>query len=198
MTTLLPKLRRAGEYSIAWRLGACSLHTQRLQVITKKKFLTSLRISATRFVVQKRNGDISVVRWLPHKDGELMLEGITRVGPCFFICSSEAGMAGVASFKMEAVVEGESAAPLTLEDEMLVTDGPMPLVPGTLAAAELARIKHFTLSTSVRRLGILPLTPAPTAQFTSEGGFAPLDDFLWSPAAEEQLNDRLGKLLGDT
>ncbi len=44
---------------------------------------------------------------------------------------------------------------------------------------------------------MLPLTPAPAADFTGEGGFAPLDDFLWSAAAEEQLNERLGKLLDD-
>ena len=39
--------------------------------------------------------------------------------------------------------------------------------------------------------------PPPGAAFNAEGGFAPLDDFLWSAAAEEQLDERLGKLLGD-
>ena len=29
-------------------------------------------------------------------------------------------------------------------------------------------------------------------------GFAPLDDFLWSPAADEHLQDRLEKLLDDS
>ena len=45
-------------------------------------------------------------------------------------------------------------------------------------------------------IGILPLTPVPSAAFTSEGGFRPVDDFAWSPAAEEQFNERLGRLLG--
>ena len=65
----------------------------------------------------------------------------------------------------------------------------------TLGADELSRIKHFTLETSGTVLGNLPLVPAPSADFTAEGGFAPLDDFLWSAAADEQLNERLGKLL---
>jgi hypothetical protein len=42
----------------------------------------------------------------------------------------------------------------------------------------------------------LPLTPVPTASFTSEGGFRPVEDFAWSSAADEQLNERLGRLLG--
>jgi hypothetical protein len=197
VTALLPKLRRNGEYTITWKLGARTLHTQRLRAISKKQFLSSLRISATRFIVQHENSDIRIVRWLPQRDGELNLEGIKRVGPCFFVCSSEAGMAGLAPLTAEAVVDGEAPVPMMVADETLVTDGPRPYVPGTLAAAELARVKHFTLGTSAGRLGILPLTPAPSAEFTPEGGFAPLDDYLWSPAAEEQLNDRLGKLLGD-
>jgi hypothetical protein len=68
---------------------------------------------------------------------------------------------------------------------------------GTVAARELARIKHFALVVGDVVLGNLPLLPALSAEFTAEGGFAPLDDFLWSAAADEQLKDRLGKLLGD-
>ena len=36
---------------------------------------------------------------------------------------------------------------------------------------------------------------APTASFNAEGGFAAGDEYLWSPASEESLQDRLGKLL---
>ena len=46
-------------------------------------------------------------------------------------------------------------------------------------------------------LGVLSLCPAPAASFTAEGGFKPPEDFTWSAAAEEELNDRLTKLLED-
>ena len=36
---------------------------------------------------------------------------------------------------------------------------------------------------------MLSLCPAPTAAFTSEGGFKPPHDFTWSAAAEEEMND---------
>jgi hypothetical protein len=182
---------------VTWLLGPRRLHTQTLRAISKKKFLSSLRISATRFVLQKENGEISVLRWLPDHDGELMLDGIARVSPCFFISSGEPGMAGLATCTVQAVVEDETTSPMTVAHEILVTDGPMPLLPGTLKANELKRIKHFTLATSAGRLGVLPLLPAPSAQFTAEGGFVPMDDFLWSAAAEEQLHDRLGKLFNN-
>ena len=197
LSVFLPRLRRAGEFTVTWLLGKRSLHAGSVRVISKKKFLSSLRISATRFVVQKENGEISVVRWLPHHDGELRLEGIARVSPCFFVCSSQPGMAGVVSCTVQAVAEDKTALALTVDHEMLVTDGPMPLLGGTIPAADLPRLKHFALDTSAGRLGVLPPVPAPTVDFTAEGSFAPLDDFLWSPAAEEQLNDRLGKLLND-
>jgi hypothetical protein len=194
LTAFLPKLRQLGDYTVSWRIGMLGLHTQRLNVISKKPFLRSLRITTTRFLVTKQTGEVDVVRWLPHHEGQPVLAGITRVTPCFYVCSGHAGVAGLAGLTLRAVFADDSDKTLG-SGEMLVTDGPMPFLPVTLGVDELARIKHFTLETSVARLGNLPLTPTPRADFTAEGGFAPLDDFLWSAAAEEQLNDRLGKLL---
>jgi hypothetical protein len=194
LTAFLPKLRQLGEYTVSWRIGTFTLHTQRLKVISKKTFLRSLRITTTRFLVAKESGAVNVVRWLPHHEGQPVLAGINRVAPCFYVCSGETGVAGLAGLTLRAVFADDTDKTLG-SGEMLVTDGPMPFLPVTLAADELGRIKHFTLETSVTRLGNLPLVPTPRADFTAEGGFAPLDDFLWSAAAEEQLNDRLGKLL---
>jgi hypothetical protein len=42
---------------------------------------------------------------------------------------------------------------------------------------------------------LLSTSPAPTANFTSEGGFKTPEDYGWSLAAEEELADRLGKLM---
>jgi hypothetical protein len=44
-------------------------------------------------------------------------------------------------------------------------------------------------------LHTLPLCPTPTAAFNSEGGFKPPLEFTWSLAAEDELNDRLNKLI---
>jgi hypothetical protein len=44
-------------------------------------------------------------------------------------------------------------------------------------------------------LHTLSLCPAPTATFNSEGGFKTPLEFTWSAAAEEELSDRLNKLI---
>ena len=40
-----------------------------------------------------------------------------------------------------------------------------------------------------------PICPA-AGRLLAEGGFRPVEDFAWSSAADEQLNERLGRLLG--
>jgi hypothetical protein len=185
-----PRLRRAGAWLIQWLLDGEVLATLKIKVVSKKQFLRSLRISATRFVVQLLTGEVQVVRNLPP------LDGVRRVGPCFLIGSGEPGLAGLATLRVLAKAGSDLPAPLLHESEMLVSDGPMPLCAGMVEAAELARIKHFTLDSPAGTIGILPLAPVPSAAFTTEGGFRPVEDFVWSPAAEEQLNERLGRLLG--
>jgi hypothetical protein len=93
-------------------------------------------------------------------------------------------------------VAGAVQPPLLLEQEVLITDGPAPFAPGTLDVAELSGVTGFELRLKDKVLGVLPMTSAPTATFTSEGGFKPATDFHWSPAAEDQLKERLAKLLG--
>ena len=44
-------------------------------------------------------------------------------------------------------------------------------------------------------IGVLPMSPVPIASFTNEGGFKQPGEFTWSAAADEELNERLGKLL---
>lgn len=192
----LSKPRKTGEYFVVWRLGAQELARTRLRAVSKKQFLRSLRVSATRYVLQMTDGSVRVVRQLPSVGNEIDLAGVARIGPCFFASSSQAGMAGLASFQVLTEVPGAVRAPLLLEQECLVTDGPMPLLLGTLDAAELAQVKHFTLRTAEGTLGVLPLLVSPTARFTSEGGVENVEEFAWSAAAEEQLNERLGDLLG--
>jgi hypothetical protein len=181
--------RRLGTWVVTWQLQDMPLATTRLRAISKQVFLRSLRVSDTRFVVRSKDDKVALARHLP------ALPEVDRVGPCFFISSSEVGMAGTCSLQVRAQVSGAVQAPLLLEHEVLVTDGPAPFVPGTLEAAELAQVNGFELRMQGKSLGMLPMTPAPTCKFTSEGGFQPAPTFSWTSAAEEQLNERLRKLI---
>ena len=61
-----------------------------------------------------------------------------------------------------------------------MTDGPSMVAPGTVDVADLSQVTAFELCHKGQPLegGILSLCPAPTAQFTSEGGFkAPSDSW---------------------
>lgn len=190
VSVMPPRPRRTGTWVVQWLLNDQVLASLKVRAITKKQFLRSLRVSTTRFVVQPAKGEMHVVRILPD------LNQLDRIGPCFLVSSSEPGMAGLASLRVRAKVDATAQAPVLQEQEVLVTDGPLPLFPGTLAVAELAGVKHFYLESPEGTIGILPLAPVPSAAFTSEGGFRPAEEFAWSPAAEEQLNERLGRLLG--
>jgi hypothetical protein len=181
--------RRIGTWSATWLLEDRPLATQRVKAISKGAFIRSLRISETRFVVQTAKGEVILARHPP------ALQGVARVGPCFLVSSREPGMAGVCKLQAHVQVAGAVQPPLLLEQEVLITDGPHPFAPGTLDASDLDRVSGFELRLRSRSLGVLPLAPAPTAGFTSEGSFKPAADFTWSAAAEDQLNDRLTRLM---
>jgi hypothetical protein len=181
--------RRMGTWNVTWLLQDQPLATQRLRAISKQAFLRSLRVSDTRFVVRSKDDKVTLARHLPP------MPEVDRVGPCFFVSSGEVGMAGTCLLQVRAQVSGAVQAPLLVEQEVLVTDGPSPFVPGTLEAAELEQVSGFELRLQGKSLGMLPMTPAPTCKFTSEGGFQPAPSFSWTSAAEEQLNERLRKLI---
>jgi hypothetical protein len=185
-----PRPRHTGSWVIDWRLDDRVLATQRVKAVSKRHFLRSLRISATRFVVHLRTGERQVMRCLPPQGTAC------RVGPCFLVGSSEPGIAGRAALRVVAKIETGEDAPVFADQDLLISDGPMPLYAGEVDRDDLANVKHFVLASPAGTVGILPLAPVPSATFTSEGGFRPVEDFAWSPAAEEQLNERLGRLLG--
>jgi hypothetical protein len=82
-----------------------------------------------------------------------------------------------------------------LEQDVLITDGPTMVAPGTLDASDLEQVSGFELTIRGQSLGVLSLCPAPTATFNNEGGFKPHHDYTWSAAAEEEMNERLNRLL---
>jgi hypothetical protein len=191
LVTIVPRRfpRRIGTWQATWQVGDRPLATHQVRAISQRHFQRSLRISDTRFAVQNKKDEISQTRHLPP------LEGMARVGPCFLVSSREVGMAGMCRLQVRAQVPGSVNPPLLLEEEVLITDGPTVFAPGTLDVADLNQVSGFELRLKNTSLGILSLCPAPAASFTVEGGFKPPQEFSWTAAAEEELNERLGRLL---
>lgn len=182
--------RRMGAWTIHWLLGDQVLATRQVRAISQRAFQKSLRTSDTRFVVSPNGKELFVQRQLP------TLSEIERVGPCFLISSREAGMAGECKLEVRAHLPGGLQTPELMEQTLLVSDGPTLFAPGTLSRTEAEQISGFELFLNGASLGSLSLRPIPRAAFTTEGGFKPAPDFSWSSLAEEELNDRLNRLLG--
>ena len=191
LITLMPRRspRRMGTWLATWVVGGRPLITQPIRAISQSHFRRSLRVCDTRFVIQRDKQSVFLTRHLPP------LTGVSRVGPCFLVTSKEPGMAGLCPLQVRTQVPGTVRPPLLVEEELLVTDGPTMFAPGTVDAADLQHVNAFELRTRGSPLGTLPLSPAPAAFFTSEGGFRTTFDFPWSGAAEDELNDRLARLV---
>jgi hypothetical protein len=196
VTVQLPKPRTIDRYEVSWWIASRCLHLQRFRTISKKTLLRSLRITSARFQLEMTDGTFHTVRVMPTNEGRLALNSVARVSPRFFVCSDEAGLAGIVPFTLRSLAN-ETIKTLAIEEDVLVTDGPRSIGFAPQPVDGLANVQHFTLATGDTVLGNLALLPAPSASFNAEGGFAPLDDFLWSPAADELLKDRLGKLLDE-
>ncbi len=177
VSVALPKIpRRRGVWSATWMLGDYPLATQSVRAISQRE-------------LQSEKQGTVLARHLPPLQEDL------RVGPCFLVASKEPGMAGICVLEVRALVSEAIRPPLLQEDELLITDGPTMFVPGTLDAADLKQVTAFELRLKDQVLGTLSLCPAPSATFTSEGGFKPPPDFNWSVAAEDELSERLGRLM---
>jgi hypothetical protein len=207
VVTVVPrKPRRIGTWLAVWKLGEKVLATQKIKVISKQQFEKSLGMAGLRFVSQDERGEVCVTRHVPLPDQQSgargqeagrhkKSNGVARLGPCFLVSSSEVGMAGLCKLQVRARIDGSLQSPLLQEQEVLITDGPVPFAPGTLAVEDLEQVAGFELRLRDRLIGFLPMTPAPAAHFTTEGSFQPPPEFAWSTAAEEQLAERLSRLL---
>jgi hypothetical protein len=181
--------RRIGSWTATWKVGGQAVATQRVRAISQRAFQRSLRVADTRFVVATPKEGVQLRRQVP------TLAEVSRIGPCFLVCSREPGMAGVCKLEVHAQVPGSVQPPVLLSEEVLVTDGPTTFAPGTLDCAELGQVTAFELRLKGAALGVLSLCPVPAASFTPEGGFKPPPDFAWTGAAEEELLERLNRLM---
>lgn len=189
VTVVAPRRpRRLGEWAVQWRLAGRVLARQEIRILGQKALRKVVIVGEPRYIRQDRRGEVQVTKQLPK-----LGEG-DRLGPCYLLSSRIPGLAAMVPFKVQIQTRGGFQFPLT-QEEVLITDGPLPYVPGTVSAGDLEQILAFTLHSKGEVLGFLSSTPAPVARFTSEGSYqAPADDFLWTTAAEEELTNRLGKL----
>lgn len=189
LTASPPKLpRKSGQYSATWYAGHRELAVLRVRAVTGKEFLQSLRLSDTRFAVADKAGAVRFVRHAPPPGPDA-----ARIGPCFVVCSNRPGMAGWIALKAVGQPPGEP--PLELDGSILVTDGPTVFAPGMFDIALAAHLNGFDLRTKTHTLGTLSLHPVPTAAFTAEGGYKSPPEFAWTPTAEDELAERLAKLM---
>lgn len=181
--------RRVGPWSVTWQLGQQELATQRIVGIPTKRFEDSLRISDTRFIVADKAGNVKVIRQPP------AIADLARIGPCFSVASSEPGMAGVCRLQIHVAVSGDSRSTPLMEQDMLVTDGPTVYAPGMIEVSDLGRVSGFELRYKNRTLGVASLSPVPTAALNAEGGFKPPPEFAWTTSADDELSERLARLM---
>lgn len=181
--------RRTGAWMVTWRAADRVLASTRLRTVGAGGLGRSLRVVGTRFVIDD-GAHVALRRQAPAVTGSI------RVGPCFFVASSEPGLAARCDFEIVPVGNGVDLK-RTLAQSVLITDAPTPVAPGTLPAEEMVNVQAFELLHRGKVIGQLPVHPVPSAVFTAEGGFLPPVEFAWTSSAEDELADRLSKLIGD-
>lgn len=191
LTAVAPKTpRTSGEYTMTWKIGDRPVLTQRVQAITQRRLLQSLRVSEARFIVAEPGGGMRTMRQPP------AIEDGLRTGPCFVLASREVGLAALIDLVVDTQVSGSGQGATVLRQNSLITDGPTVFAPGLLEASELESVIGFELRHKSHLLGTLSFRPVPAASINAEGGFKPASDFTWSSGADEELSNRLSKLMG--
>lgn len=179
--------KRLGEWSVTWKVHDRVLGTRQIRGISQPNFIKALRVSDVRYVIQKE-GKLSVVRRIPEPLPE-------RIGPCFLLSSTKAGMAGLCPLEVRAQMRDAQEPTTLFRKDVLISDGITMVAPGTLNAEEREQVLGFELLLKEKSLAVLPLGNSPRAKFNAEGGFRETPDLPWSAISDEELNDRLSQLL---
>ncbi|MCS7015420.1 MAG: hypothetical protein RMJ19_02830 [Gemmatales bacterium] len=184
--------RRLSVWHVEWRLlhnttKSCS----QLEVLPMRSLHRRLQLLDAHFIWY--DDKTTVVRMDKRLPKQI---GAGRVGPCFLLCTKEPGLAFLANVEVYATCRDGMKPRLLAQQEILITDSPAPYVPGTISVNDLPQIVAFELRCDGHLIGHLPLCPVPTARINGEGAFqgAP-EDLPWSPALDEELRERLNRLL---
>lgn len=185
------KPKRLGLWVVSWKLDKQTLARSEVRILSKSAVRRSLYLADSRYVHQDASGRLTTTRHLP------ALNRGERLGPYFLVASREVGLAALCQLDTVARHRGQFPAYSSLDSQqVLVTDVPVAVVPGTVSDTDLEDLLSFELRYGTQTLGAISTCPAPTASFTSEGGFKPPpDDYQWSQASEEELNARMMRLL---
>lgn len=190
LVTVTPRTwpRKMGTWLVTWHLAGNVVATIQVQAVAQREFLKSLHVVDRKLILYHPDGQVEL--------SSSILPGPSRcrVGPCFIVASSEPGMAGLCDFQLRTSVPGAYRPPLMLSQELLVTDRPTMVAPGTLDPEDVSQISSFELRTRGRDLGSLPLRPLPVANFNAEGAITKLPDLVWDSTAEEALQSALSRL----
>lgn len=178
----------AGPWWVVWHAGDRTLAAQRLQTVPAEKFEAGVRVLEVRFAVLGPDGVVRTAKLPP------VLSDAGKVGPCFVLAGSEPGAVGLCRFEVAAFASAGPDPELRHAADAVVTDGPAVFAPVLFDVSALARVSGFELRLGGRVLAVASLRPVPAARIDGEGGFTPPPDFTWSPAADDELADRLRRL----
>lgn len=189
VTAVCPEVpRHTGGWWVIWMVGGRPIATLRVHPIPGETFEPGVRVLETRFAVLGADGDVHTTKLPP------VLSETGRVGPCFVLAGSEPGAVGMCTFEISAFASSGADPGIHRTATTVVTDGPSVFVPALFEVSELVRVTGFELRLNGRLLAVASLRPVPSARITGEGGFVPPPDFVWSPAADDELADRLRRL----
>jgi hypothetical protein len=183
--------RRIGTWYVAWMIAGRPLAVTMMRGISAAYFHRSLRSQDARFIVQPLQGVARSSR------GLLPDHAFKTASPCFIVSSREPGMAGRAAMQIVAQPVCAGAPTVLWEGKMLITDGPRRVAPIVMDRTALVGWGGFELRTQEESIATLSTSPIPSATFTGEAGFRPPGDYAWTPAADDELNDRLNRLGDD-
>jgi hypothetical protein len=162
-----------------------------MRAISAAYFHRSLRSQDARFIVHPLRGAPRPSR------GLLPDHAFKTAAPCFIVSSREPGMAGRAAMQIVAHPQCPGIPSVLWEDKMLITDGPQRIAPLAMDCIAVSGWSGFELRTMEESIATLSTSPIPSAKFTGEAGFRPPGDYAWTPAADDELNDRLNRLSDD-
>ncbi len=178
-----------GAWSVRWSAAGWPLAHLSLRTLSRRAFRRSLYLVDAGFRTEGRCGSL-------YKPFLTVLDGLTRVGPCFRVASREEGAAGLCRLEVCTRVRSPAAPPAPSRLRLLVAGTPTAVLPPALTPEVFLGVEAFELRCRGRGLGTLEAgVRRPAAQFTSEGGFHGTEEFAWSAAAEQELAQRLEKLL---
>jgi hypothetical protein len=176
-------------WEFRWVVAERVLGRTALRTISQAAFEESLFLIDARYVYEEKRGATAFSSYLPARDS------LSRLGPCFRLASHEPGVAGLMTLEVRARSRCPVHPPLAAEQEALVTDGPSLFMPLRLDADEFANFERFELLRHGEALGVVSGCVRPVVSFTSEGGYKDPGDFDWTPVAEQEMVDRMARLM---